>query len=130
MSEQVICEKCQIRLAPVQGYAQGIPWSMHLEAYNVYCKLYRPQEALIQGGCRGGFGTNELDDMTPGWRERLAEITRLRRDNAALLAAIKAVKEMAKLKSNKPEVLSGQLYDVFNLAKVAIGQTESPDATN
>lgn len=31
-----------------------------LAAYEVYCKVFSPQEALITGSCRGGFGTGEL----------------------------------------------------------------------
>lgn len=31
-----------------------------LRAYEVYSAVYGPQEALITGGCRGGFGTGEL----------------------------------------------------------------------
>lgn len=69
--------------APVQGYSAGIPWSMHLRAYDAYCKRYRPQPALIEGGCRGGFGTEELDMFIPGWREELSEIAALREKLAA-----------------------------------------------
>lgn len=29
-------------------------------AYEVYCHIYGPQEALITGGCRGGFSAGEL----------------------------------------------------------------------
>jgi len=70
--------------APVQGYSAGIPWSMHLRAYDAYCKRYRPQPALIEGGCRGGFGTEELDMFIPGWREELSEIAALREKLAAV----------------------------------------------
>jgi hypothetical protein len=84
------------RLAPVQGYAAGIPWSMHLRAYDAYCKKYRPQQALIEGNCRGGFGDTELDEFIPGWREELSELRQLRARVAAaeaerdkLLGAIK-----------------------------------------
>ncbi|MHB8953541.1 MAG: hypothetical protein ACYC4U_11275 [Pirellulaceae bacterium] len=31
-----------------------------MAAYEVYCALFGPQEALITGHCRGGFGVNEL----------------------------------------------------------------------
>ena len=31
-----------------------------LAAYEVYCKVFAPQEAMITGECRGGFGTGEL----------------------------------------------------------------------
>lgn len=64
--------------APVQGYIAGIPWSLHLEAYDAYCKRYGRQQALIEGGCRGGFGTQELDVLIPGWRERVSEIGQLK----------------------------------------------------
>lgn len=29
-------------------------------AYEVYCKVHRPQEALMTGNCRGGFSAGEL----------------------------------------------------------------------
>lgn len=61
------------RRAPVQGFSAGIPWDMHLRAYDAYCAKYRPQKALIEGGCRGGFSTDELDMFIPGWREEVAE---------------------------------------------------------
>lgn len=60
--------------APVQGWAAGIPWDLHLEAYSVYCKRYGSQEALIKGGCRGGFHTSELDTFIPNWRERVSAL--------------------------------------------------------
>ena len=62
------------KVAPVQGCPGGIPWSLHLEAYAVYCKKWSPQPALIDlegRNCRGGFHVNELDEFIPGWRDRL-----------------------------------------------------------
>lgn len=67
------------RRAPVQGFSAGIPWEMHLRAYDVYCKRHGRQQALIEGGCRGGFGVNELDALIPGWRDELADIERRRK---------------------------------------------------
>lgn len=64
--------KERIRNAPAQGYEGGIPWKMHLRAYDAYCSKWSPQQALIEGGCRGGFGVNELDEFIPGWREELS----------------------------------------------------------
>lgn len=58
--------------APVQGFSGGIPWEMHLEAYDAYCKWCGAQPAMIDlegRGCRGGFHTSELDDFIPGWRD-------------------------------------------------------------
>lgn len=36
------------------------PKVVTMAAYEVYCEVCRPQEALVTGDCRGGFGTNEL----------------------------------------------------------------------
>ena len=38
----------------------SVPQVVALRAYEVYCHLFGPQEALVTGHCRGGFGTNEL----------------------------------------------------------------------
>lgn len=79
------------KMAPVQGWPQGIPWSLHLEAYAAYSKKWAPQPALIDlegRNCRGGFGTEELDEFIPGWRERASEITALREEVAKLRADI------------------------------------------
>lgn len=74
--------------APVQGYAAGIPWSLHLEAYDVYCAKWGKQEAMIDPAknCRGGFGVRELDQWIPGWRERASELDALKADRDRLLA--------------------------------------------
>lgn len=64
--------------APVQGYSAGIPWSMHLRAYDAYRNRYGRQQAMIEGGCRGGFHTDELDVFIPGWREELSEMAALK----------------------------------------------------
>lgn len=76
--------------APVQGYTPGIPWSLHLEAYDAYRKRYGSQQALIEGGCRGGFGIGELDMFIPGWRDKVSEIGRLKARIAELEAAAPA----------------------------------------
>lgn len=57
--------------APVMGLPNGIPWKMHLRAYDEYCKQYGEQPALLEGNCRGGFGVNELDEFIPNWRDEL-----------------------------------------------------------
>lgn len=45
---------------PHKDGAAVAPKSMTLRAYEVYCHLYGPQEALITGGCRGGLSVGEL----------------------------------------------------------------------
>lgn len=36
------------------------PQVVTLRAYEVYCHVHRPQEALMTGECRGGFSAGEL----------------------------------------------------------------------
>ena len=36
------------------------PKTVTMAAYEVYCHVYAPQEAMVTGGCRGGFSTGEL----------------------------------------------------------------------
>lgn len=69
-----------MKMAPVQGYSAGIPWDMHLRAYDAYCKKWGPQPAMIDlegHNCRGGFADTELDMFIPSWREELSERTKL-----------------------------------------------------
>ncbi len=33
---------------------------VYMAAYEVYCHVHSPQEAMITGNCRGGFGIGEL----------------------------------------------------------------------
>ncbi len=37
-----------------------VPKVVTMRAYEVYSAVFGPQEALITGWCRGGFGTGEL----------------------------------------------------------------------
>ena len=75
------------KVAPVQGWTPGIPWSLQLEAYDAYRARWQSQPAMIdleRRGCRGGFSTGELDQFIPGWRERASEIHDLRQSVARL----------------------------------------------
>lgn len=36
------------------------PQIVTMRAYEVYCKLYGKQEAMVTGHCRGGFAASEL----------------------------------------------------------------------
>jgi hypothetical protein len=77
------------KIAPVQGYSAGIPWSLHLRAYDAYCAKYGPQPAMIDldgRDCRGGFAVSELDEFVPGWRDEISEIGRLKKRIAELEA--------------------------------------------
>lgn len=48
---------------PIQNRARDagvVPKSVAMRAYEVYSHLYGKQEALVTGGCRGGFGIGEI----------------------------------------------------------------------
>ncbi len=65
------------RKAPVQGYQAGIPWSLHLEAYDDYAKKYGTSQTAERLAERGGFGARELDEHIPGWRDKVSTIADL-----------------------------------------------------
>lgn len=53
----------KIEIHPVQtvDHKGGkCPKVVTMAAYEVYCHVFRPQEAMVTGGCRGGFSTGEL----------------------------------------------------------------------
>lgn len=56
----------EIKLFPIQvkrGYGRDrttVRESVYMRAYEVYSHVYAPQQAMIEGGCRGGFGVGEL----------------------------------------------------------------------
>ena len=59
------------------------PTSVTLRAYEVYCHLYGAQEAMVTGGCRGGFSAGELIAFLYAhsfpeeeWRRRAEEASR------------------------------------------------------
>jgi hypothetical protein len=86
------------KIAPVQGYPRGIPWSLHLDAYDAYCKKWGPQPALIdleERNCRGGFSAGDLDEFIPGWRDKVSEIGSLKAEVAALRVALAAAPQPA-----------------------------------
>lgn len=84
--------------APVQvgrGGKMYIPWDIHLEAYEAYCKKWSHQIALIDlhgRGCRGGFGTEELDGFVPGWRDRVTAFGKMEARLVELEAKLAATK--------------------------------------
>lgn len=87
--------RAERKLAPVQGYSAGIPWAMHLRAYDAYCKKHGEQQALIEGWCRGGFGTGELDMFIPGWRDELSELTKLKAERDQLAELMQKLAQAA-----------------------------------
>lgn len=52
----------QIETHPVQTThpVSRAPKVVTMRAYEVYCHVHSKQEAMVTGGCRGGFGPCEL----------------------------------------------------------------------
>jgi hypothetical protein len=54
-----------------------------MRAYEVYCEIFQPQEAMVTGDCRGGFSGGELIAFLYArsfpkaeWKERFNEALR------------------------------------------------------
>ena len=71
---------------PNKRYGSGdarAPTVVTMRAYEVYCHLCGAQEAMVTGGCRGGFSTGELISFLYArsfpkdeWRQRSDEAMR------------------------------------------------------
>ncbi len=60
---EAIQAQAQIPVHPIQTIDRKggkCPQVVTMRAYEVYCAVYGAQEAVVTGGCRGGFGTGEL----------------------------------------------------------------------
>lgn len=64
MSDRDSQPSTDVPVHPVQTHHSGrnavCPQVVTMRAYEVYCHVNRPQEALVTGDCRGGFSTGEL----------------------------------------------------------------------
>lgn len=58
MSEEITTHPVQVHYRP--HMSARLPVVVTMRAYEVYCHVYAPQEAMVTGGCRGGFGLGEL----------------------------------------------------------------------
>lgn len=58
--------------APVQG-GWVIPWATHLQAFEIYRRMFGVQQTPEQLADRGGFHPTELDHYAPGWRSEALE---------------------------------------------------------
>lgn len=74
----------EIPVHPVQTHHSGrnavCPQTVTMRAYEVYCHVFSPQEAMVTGSCRGGFSTGELVALLyarsfpqPEWSRRFDE---------------------------------------------------------
>lgn len=58
--EQAKLEKYPVQTpGPRFGNQSHVNPAVAMAAYEVYSKVYGPQEALVTGGCRGGLSTGE-----------------------------------------------------------------------
>lgn len=57
MTEPTVLHPVQTNRWREQAFASSL---VTLRAYEVYCHVHGPQEALVTGRCRGGFGAGEL----------------------------------------------------------------------
>lgn len=62
------------------GVKAVLPKVVTMRAYEVYCRVYGKQEAIVTGWCRGGFSTGELLAFLYArsfpeveWRDRVRE---------------------------------------------------------
>ena len=75
----------EVEVHPVQtkqgyNYQAQVPKIVTMAAYEVYCHVCSPQEALVTGNCRGGFSAGELIGFLYAktfpkseWRDRFNE---------------------------------------------------------
>jgi hypothetical protein len=53
-------EECAVHPVQNSDAPSEVNTAVTLRAYEVYCHVFGPQEAMVTGWCRGGFGTGEL----------------------------------------------------------------------
>jgi hypothetical protein len=53
-------ETYPVQSEPRYRQASTVSAAIYLQAYEVYCHCYGPQDAMVTGGCRGGMGVGEL----------------------------------------------------------------------
>lgn len=85
-----MAENPEFHPVQVKRYSTGrgqVPRSVAMQAYEVYSHVYGAQEAMITGGCRGGFGAGELIAFLYArsfpkaeWRDRVDEAFRGSKD--------------------------------------------------
>jgi hypothetical protein len=75
----------EVKMFPIQKHhrpheSAQVMEPIYMRAYEVYCEVFSPQPALIEGWCRGGFGMGELTAFLYAypfpkkeWRQRVDE---------------------------------------------------------
>jgi len=60
MSENPNIPVHPVQNAPAHRDGSVMPQVVTMRAYEVYCEVFKPQEAMVTGGCRGGFCLGEI----------------------------------------------------------------------
>lgn len=83
MSDNDTIEVHPVQNRPHPHERQQAPTALTLRAYEVYCHVFRPQEAMVAGDCRGGFSVGDLLALLYArsfpkeeWRDRFQEARR------------------------------------------------------
>jgi len=98
------------KIAPVQGHSPGIPWSLHVRAWNAYSAKYGKQQSAERIAERGGFSASELDIFVPGWRRYdVSEITKAR------ISEVEAERDTLAAGYDR---LMGVIYDELSYAEI------------
>lgn len=58
-------------IVAVAGPKLYVPWLIGVEAWERYAKKYGGDQSAKRIAERGGFGTEEMDEFRPGWREHI-----------------------------------------------------------
>ncbi len=82
MADDIPTHPVQVKSGGGRPAAQA-PQTVTMRAYEVYSHVYAPQEAMVTGGCRGGFSAGELIAFLYAsgfpkdqWRNRVQEAFR------------------------------------------------------
>jgi DNA primase len=97
----------------------SIPWSVAEVAYGEYAKRYGRGQSLEHLAKRGGFSWCEMDEFHPGWREEVSEIASLRRQLAAVRAALR--EEIAAGLERRAKTEAADKGPVRDLSRYAAG---------
>lgn len=87
------------KIAPVKDFKPGIPWPLHLEAYEAHCLRHKTNPDLLDldnKNCLGGFTPHQLDFYIPDWRNRLAGLHKLLNYIKSLEEQNKQLREIVK----------------------------------
>ena len=49
-----------VNVKPYRHLSCRLPQAVTLRAYEVYCHIHGKQDAMVTGGCRGGFHISEI----------------------------------------------------------------------